>query len=155
MGKKLLKFIDKLNPENSIIIDTPFLIYHLEDVKPYSDVTSEILDTIAIKNSRIFVSLISFTEMLVWIIKQNNQFAERNFNNFFYSNPFIDIVDFKLELSESTGQIRIETSLGLADSIIISTAISKKARFLITNDYEFKKLKNIDFEVIMLDELLD
>ena len=155
MGKKLLNLIDKLNTENSIFIDTPFLIYHLEDVKPYSDVTSGILDSIAAKKSRIYLSLISFTEMLVGILKQDNQFAERNFKSFFNSNPFIDIVDFKFELTEPAACIRVETGLGLADSIVVATAMNRSVRFLITNDYKFKELKNIDFEVMMLDELVD
>ncbi len=155
MGKKLLSLLDTLNTQNSILIDTPFLIYHLEDIKPYSDFTSRILDSIAIKNSMIFISIVSFTEILAGIIKQRNYFSGKNFKNFFHNNPFIDIVDFNLELSEMTAGIRSETGLGLADAIIIATAVKKKVRFLITNDLEFRKIKKTDFELILLDELMD
>ena len=72
MGQKLLELIEALSPENVILADTPFLIYHLGDIKPYSDITTEIMDSTGAKNSKIFLSLISYTEILVRIFNQKN-----------------------------------------------------------------------------------
>ena len=54
MGQKLLELIEALSPENIILVDTPFLIYHLEDIKPYSNITEEIMNSVGAKNSKIF-----------------------------------------------------------------------------------------------------
>jgi len=154
LEQKLLKLLREINPANTVFIDTSFLIYHLEDIKPYSDITSEIMNNAGLKSSKLFLSTISFTEVLVGILRQNNPASQNTFKNLFYNNPFINIIDFKLEFSETTAQFRLDTNLGLADSIIIATAIITKARFLITNDYDFLKAKKIGLDIIILDNIL-
>ena len=154
MEQKLLELIETLSPENIILIDTQFLIYHLEDIKPYSSVTAEIMDSVGAKNSKIFLSLISYTEILVGILNQKKPGAEKTFKDFIKSNPFIEILDFKYEISDTAAGIRSETNLGLADSIIIATAIKTNIKFLITNDNDFLKIKNKDLKIIMLDTLI-
>ena len=112
------------------------------------------MNNAGLKSSKLFLSTISFTEVLVGILRQNNPASQNTFKNLFYNNPFINIIDFKLEFSETTAQFRLDTNLGLADSIIIATAIITKARFLITNDYDFLKAKKIGLDIIILDNIL-
>lgn len=153
MGQKLLKLLREINPANTVFIDTSFLIYHLEDIKPYSDITSEIMNNAGLKNSKILLSTISFTEALVGILKQNNPASQNIFRNLLYNNSFISVVDFKLEFSETAAQIHLDTNLGLADSIIIATAVKMRARFLITNDHDFLKAKKLGPDIIILDNI--
>lgn len=155
MGQKLLELIEALSPENVILADTPFLIYHLGDIKPYSDITTEIMDSAGAKNSKIFLSLISYTEILMGILNQKKPEAEKNFKDFIKNNSFIEIIDFKYEISDIAAGIRSETNLGLADSIIIATALKNNIKFLITNDSQFLKVKNKDLKIILLDTLVD
>lgn len=154
MEQKLLEFMEILNPENTVLVDTPFLIYHLEDIQPYSDITTEIMDLVGAKNSRIFLSLISYTEIFIGILNQKKPHAEKIFKDFIKNNPFIEILDFKYEMSEIAASIRSETNLGLADSIIVATAIKTDVKFLITNDAGFLKIKNKDIKIILLDDLV-
>ncbi|MBU4293463.1 MAG: PIN domain-containing protein [Actinobacteria bacterium] len=154
MEQKLLELIENINPENTILADTPFLIYHLEDIRPYSDVTSEIMDSVGEKNSRIFLSLISYTEILVGILNQKKLEAEKTFKDFIKSNPSLEILDFNYEISETAAGIRSENNLRLADSIIVAAAIKAGVKFLITNDAGFFKVKNKDIKIIMLDDLI-
>ena len=129
MEQELLELAQALNTENTILADTPFLIYHLEDIKPYSDITAEIMDLVGEKNSKIFLSLISYTEILVGVLNQKKPDAEKAFKDFIMSNPFIEILDFKYEIAELAADIRSETNLGLADSIIAATAIKADIKF--------------------------
>ena len=154
MEQELLELAQALNTENTILVDTPFLIYHLEDIKPYSDITAEIMDLVGEKNSKIFLSLISYTEILVGVLNQKKPDAEKAFKDFIMSNPFIEILDFKYEIAELAADIRSETNLGLADSIIAATAIKADIKFLITNDTGFLKVKNRDLKIILLDSLV-
>lgn len=154
MEQKLLELINKLNSQNTILIDTSFLIYHFEDIKPYSDITEEILNNIGIKNSKIFLSIVSFTEVLVGLLNQEKPDLEKTFKDFIPNNPFISIVDFTYDISETAARIRSETGLGLADSIIIATAVKIKSSFLLTNDNEFLKVKRKNIKIIMLDDLV-
>ena len=71
------------------------------------------------------------------------------------NNSFIEIIDFKYETSDIAADIRSETNLGLADSIIIATAIKTNIKFLITNDTKFLKVKDKDLKIILLDILVD
>ena len=154
MEQELLELAQALNTENTILVDTPFLIYHLEDIKPYSDITAEIMDLVGEKNSKIFLSLISYTEILVGVLNQKKPAAEKAFKDFIMSNPFIEILDFKYEIAGLVADIRSETNLGLADSIIAATAIKADIKFLITNDTGFLKVKNRDLKIILLDSLV-
>jgi len=155
LGQKLLELIEALSPENVILADTSFLIYHLGDIKLYSDITAEIMDSVGAKNSKIFLSLISYTEILVGILNQKKPEAEKIFKDFIKNNSFIEIIDFKYEISDIAAGIRSETNLGLADSIIIATALKTNIKFLITNDSQFLKVKNKDLKIILLDTLVD
>lgn len=154
MEQNLLELINKLNSQNTILIDTSFLIYHFEDIKPYSDVTAEILNNIGVKNSKIFLSIVSFTEVLVGLLKRKKPNLEKTFKDFIQNNPFISIVDFTYNISELAAHIRSETGMGLADSIIIATAIKTKSSFLVTNDAKFLKVNGKGVKVIMLDDLV-
>ena len=154
MEQELLELVQALNTENTILADTPFLIYHLEDIKPYSDITAEIMDLVGEKNSKIFLSLISYTEILVGVLNQKKPDAEKAFKDFIMSNPFIEILDFKYEIAGLVADIRSETNLGLADSIIAATAIKADIKILITNDTGFLKVKNRDLKIILLDSLV-
>ena len=154
MEQELLELAQALNTENTILVDTPFLIYHLEDIKPYSDITAEIMDLVGEKNSKIFLSLISYTEILVGVLNQKKPDAEKAFKDFIMSNPFIEILDFKYEIAGLVADIRSETNLGLADSIIAATAIKADIKILITNDTGFLKVKNRDLKIILLDSLV-
>lgn len=154
MEQELLELAQAINTENTILADTPFLIYHLEDIKPYSDITAEIMDLVGEKNSKIFLSLISYTEILVGVLNQKKPDAEKAFKDFIMSNPFIEILDFKYEIAGLAADIRSETNLGLADSIIAATAIKADIKILITNDTGFLKVKNRDLKIILLDSLV-
>ena len=154
MEQGLLELAQALNTENTILADTQFLIYHLEDIKPYSDITAEIMDLVGEKNSKIFLSLISYTEILAGVLNQKKPDAEKAFKDFIMSNPFIEILDFKYEIAGLVADIRSETNLGLADSIIAATAIKADIKILITNDTGFLKVKNRDLKIILLDSLV-
>lgn len=154
MGQELLELAKTLNTENSILADTQFLIYHLEDIKPYSDITAEIMDLAGEKNSKIFISLISYTEILVGVLNQKKPAVKKAFKDFITSNPIIEILDFKYETAGLAANIRSENNLGLADSIIAATAIKSNIKILITNDKGFLKVKNKDLKIILLDSLV-
>jgi len=154
LGQRVQDLVGSFTLNTTIALDTPFLIYHLEDTKPYSEKTTIILDTIGRKNSTAIISLISYTELLVGILKKENIELAINVRAFFENNPFINILDFRLEIAEYAAKIRSKTNLGLADSIIVATAQSSKAKYLITNDKKILKAQIFDVEVVLLDELI-
>ncbi|MBN2073339.1 MAG: PIN domain-containing protein [Actinobacteria bacterium] len=154
METSLSGLIDNLNSKNTILIDTPFLIYHFKDIKPYSDITEVIFNNTGARNSRVFLSIISFTEILVGLLKKGNADLIKTFKDFMQNNPFISTMDFTYELSETAASIRSETGLGLADSIICATAVKSKSSYLITNDVDFLKFKNKDIKILILDNLV-
>lgn len=154
MEQKLQNLINSFSPETAIVIDTPFLIYHLEDIEPYSELTTIILNSIGRNSSKAYLSLISYTEILVGIFKQENSKLERQFCLFFENNLYINIVDFKFVLAEYAAKVRIKTNLGLADSIIIATALRTKSKCLITNDKNTLRAKDLGLNIILLDDLI-
>lgn len=154
MEQKLQNLINSFSPETIITIDTPFLIYHLEDVKPYSEITTVILDNIGKNNSMINLSLISYSEILVGVFKSLDPEFEKQYRFFFGNNPYINIVDFKFELAEQAAKVRMETDLGLADSIIIATALKMKSECLISNDKGMLKARDLGVSIVLLEELI-
>ncbi len=155
MEQKLQDLINSFSTETAIVIDTPFLIYHLEDIEPYSELTTIILNSIGKNSSKAYLSLISYTEILIGVFKQENSKLERQFRLFFENNLYINIVDFKFDLAECAAEVRIKTKLGLADSIIIATAIKTKSNYLLTNDKGILKAKDLGVNVIFLDDLIN
>ena len=154
MEQKLQNLINSFSQETAIIIDTPFLIYHLEDIKPYSEATTIILNSIGKNSAKAYLSLISYSEILVGVFKQENSELEKQFRLFFENNLYINIIDFKLELAERAAKVRVKTNLGIADSIIIATALKTKSEFLITNDKGMMKAGGLGVNVILLGDIV-
>lgn len=155
MEQELIRLTGGISPTNTILVDTPFLIYHFEDILPYSDVTSKILDLAGGRSSKVFLSVISYTEVLVGVLNKKNKILEKTYKDFIINNPCIEILDYNYEIAGLAASIRSENGLGLADSVVIATAIKANVKVLITNDKDFQKIKNKNLKIILLDKLIN
>lgn len=65
MGIKETRFTTELRRVNKVGLDSSILIYHLEDIEPYANLTEVTFATIAEGSLRGVLSTISVTELFV------------------------------------------------------------------------------------------
>ena len=87
MGLRTNEFSKQLNKLTRIAIDSAVLIYHLEDVTPYSELTEILFARIAAGSVEAVFSTITLTELLVKPIADHDEDAVQAFETFVHSLP--------------------------------------------------------------------
>ena len=138
-----------------IFLDSSILIYHLEDIKPYSMFTREIFTFIANGSLECVLSTISITELLTKPFKEKKESQIAIFETFILSLPKTRIVAPIYSIALQSAMLRAKYGLRTPDAILFSTAKEEGCDAFITNDIPLKKLENEGIAVIVLSEFLN
>jgi len=109
VGLDLARFKRALSGVGRVGLDTPVLIYHLEDIPPYTELTTHL-----------------FTEasagQLQLVLSVGMQFA-----------------DITAAVAAEGASLRGRTGLPLPDALIVSSVVDQGARAIVTNDRKWSK----------------
>ena len=153
MGLRASRFRQRLERASRICIDTAPIIYHLEDVEPWSELTTLALDRVA-DGAECVVSAVSVTELLVRPYQLENLDAIEFCERFLLSMPNLRIVPADYEVARRAAAIRARHRLRTPDSIIMATAVGEAADLLLTNDPAFERAETSDTRVLLMSRFL-
>jgi predicted nucleic acid-binding protein len=151
---KATRFVADLRKFGVVGIDSGVLIYHLEDTKPYSDLTEGAFAEIAVGALRAVVSTVSATEVLVKPFLEGNADVIAAFERFILSLPNTALVAPDYETSKDAARLRARYALRTPDALLVATARRQAAKAFVTNDAKLKKLRGEGLNVIVLDDYL-
>lgn len=155
MGEVDLKgFTRALRGVQWIGVDTPIWIYHLEDVRPYSDLTLHLFSEAAGGGGELVLSTISLAEILAGPWRARDSERARRIEDALKAMPGVLTADVTLSVAGKGAQIRGETDLPLPDALIIASALERKAQMIITNDAGWGRVKNLPCRVLVLDNFV-
>lgn len=137
---------------NRIGLDTSVLIYHLEDVSPYAELTMHVLGSVA-AGRRLIVSVISLAEILVGPWREQQVDRARTIEEGIQALPGLVIQDLTWKTAASAAELRGRTSLPLPDTLIIASLLEGAAEVIVTNDAAWKSAK-LPCRVVLLDDYL-
>jgi len=151
---KVNAFLNEVNKSGILCIDSSILIYHLEEIKPYDDLTRALIQKIAEGRLSCNISTLTITELLTkpYRLKEHNKISL--FEEFINSLPNTLIQPVDYEISKLAASLRADYNLRTPDSIILSTACITKSGLFITNDIALKKVKLEGLKVLIMDEYL-
>ncbi len=148
-------FLDEINNSDILCIDSLILIYHLEKVKPYDELTRILIKKIADNNTSCVISALTITELLTKPFRLKDDMKVALFEEFIKSMPNTTVKSIDYEISKKAASLRAAHNLRTPDALILSTAIDSRAKIFITNDIALKKIKIDDLKTVVLDDYLE
>lgn len=151
---KVARFIAELRRSAVIGIDSAVLIYHLEDTKPYSELTEEAFAAIAGGAPRAVLSTVAVTEVLVKPYAEGKHDRVDAVDRFLRSLPNTLRVAPDYETAKDAARLRARYGLRTPDALLVATARSHRAEALVTNDATLRKLRPEGLSIVVLDDYL-
>ncbi len=149
------RFIKDLEDNARInVLDSSILIYHLEDVKPYSDLTELLITYISSGAIKSIISTISITELLTKPYAEGHMKKVLIFNNFVQTLPNTEIIAPDFDIACEAASIRGQYKLHTPDAILLATVKQRRGTAFITNDLRLKKVKINDIKIIVFDDYI-
>ncbi len=129
------------------------MIYHLEDVRPYADLTEEILGLIARGTVQALISTIVVAELLVKPFESGDSERIGSCERFLLSLPNVEFVAPDYAVAREAARIRAKHRLRTPDAIFLATASVREAA-LVTNDRALKRIRPAPCPVVILDDFV-
>ena len=148
------KFLQEARRHSRISLDTVVLIYHVEDVRPYSSLTTALLDWIGEAEISLVLSTLIWTEMLVKPFQMRDEARAEQIEDFLRSIPKAVWIPPDEEIAREAARLRGTYGLKTPDAIIVATSLKGGASLLVTNDEDLKKVERERLRVVILDEWL-
>lgn len=150
MGGKKAGFIAELKKFRKVGLDTTILIYHLEDVEPYSDLTEAAFAAIAEGSPVAVLSTLSVTELLVRPFAQEHGDRVATFERFVLSLPNTALIPPGYSAAKEAARLRARYGIRTPDALLVATALGEKAEAFLTNDARLRRLKAEGISVMVL-----
>lgn len=148
-------FLRKIDSAGNICIDTAVLIYHLEEIEPYNNLTKILIAEAANNRAACIISALTITELLTKPYSLKDGEKIRLFEGFIRSLPNTTVKAIDYGIARMAASIRADNSLRTPDSLILSTAVHTGCELFITNDIALKKIRTDLLQIIILDDYLE
>ena len=155
MGIKKAAWSAKLKKLTRVGMDSSVLIYHLEDVPRYADLTEAVFKAVMDGSLRAVVSTVSVTELLVRPFSEDQLDRVSALERFLFSLPNTDLVPPSYPISKEAARLRAKYRIRTPDAILLATALIEKAEGFLTNDARLGVIKGEGIEILVLDDFMD
>jgi predicted nucleic acid-binding protein len=148
------EFLIKLSENKSVSVDSSFFIYHLENIKPYNELTSITIEKISSGKLFCNISALVISELFVRPFKDNNFKNINLFEKFIRTFPNSKICDLDFDIAKLSAKIRAQSSLKTPDAILLATAIISGSDIFITNDLNLKKFSDNKLQILAMEDYI-
>lgn len=135
-----------------VFLDSAPMIYHLEDIRPYSILTTEVFTALAKGELEGVLSTVSIAELLTKPFKEGRDDQIAVFEAFVFSLPQTRLVVPTYTIAKQAARLRGQYGLRTPDALLFSTAQAEGCDAFLTNDIRLKKLEVEGVTVIVLSE---
>lgn len=135
-----------------VCLDSCVLIYHLEDIQPYSIFTTELFTALSKGTIECILSTLSITELLTKPFKEGKSEQIEIFEAFIFSLPQTRIVPLTYPIARQAARLRGQYNLRTPDSILLGTALEEMCDVFLTNDFHLKGIETEGINVIVFSE---
>lgn len=154
MALKLKRFVGQLSHHEKIFLDSTVLIYHLEDIDPYAQLTEALFMQIATGSMEAVLSTVSITELLVKPLAEGQDDQVETFEQFLFSIPHAALIPVSYPIARTAAQLRAQYRMRTPDALLSATALMEKADLFISNDRTLRKLSKEGITVLVLDDFV-
>jgi predicted nucleic acid-binding protein len=149
----LRKFARTLGGVERIGLDTSALIYHLQDLIPYTALTMHLLTKAATGAAQLIISTVTVSEILAGPWRAGNKEGAKRIETALRALPGVSFAEITWEAASRGAELRGRTTLPLPDALIVASAIEHGAQLIVTNDAVWR-FKRLPCRVAVLDDYL-
>ena len=145
------RFRGDLPEGSSVLLDTNVLIYHLEGLAPYVELTRSLLERLAETELEGAVSALSVAELLAGPYRTGDEAKVKIARNFVQTLPNTSIASVDAEAADQAARLRSH-GLRMPDALILATAIVRRVDAVVTNDPHLELKIEMAPRVLLLDD---
>jgi predicted nucleic acid-binding protein len=149
-----MQFQNELKKLKKAGLDSSILIYHLEDLEPYANLTENIFAAVAEGSLIAVLSTVSVTELLVQPFTAGQQDRIAAFEHFLFSLPNTELKSPDYLIAREAARLRSKYRIRTPDALLMATSIIEKADAFITNDARLRTLRAEGITILVLDDFL-
>jgi predicted nucleic acid-binding protein len=147
------RFRDDLSKYGIVALDTNVLIYHLEGLHPYVDLTRALIVQLTSAGLEGIVSAVSLAELLVGPHRQGDPGKVAAARDFVLGLPNATLIEVGADVADRAARLRAE-GLRMPDALIAASGIEGGAEAIISNDPRLRREIDGLPAVILLDDYL-
>ena len=129
-------------------LDTMLFIYSVELKESFMPILKSIFYYIEHGFAKGVTSTITLTEILVKPIKDRNIEAVKDYKFLLNNFPNLQMVNIDAKVAEKGAELRAKYGIRTPDSLQVASAIENEATIFLSNDYELKKISEIEVAVL-------
>lgn len=147
----ILRFQSDLADCGLVVLDANVLIYQLEGMLPYAELTSSLMAASVGGSIRLVISALTVAEILAGPYRHEDPSRVAVVQDFLQSLPNATIQPIDLAIADRAAWLR-NHGLRMPDAIVMATAFVVGADALVTNDTVFQRTIPGAPSVLLLDE---
>lgn len=143
---------ERLAGKGRICVDTPVLIYFVEENARYLSIIDPVFDRIDRRVLSAFSSYITLLEVLVGPLRRNRGDIARRYRDLLLNTDGFMLFPLDRRVAEEAAEIRAAHDFRTPDAIQLATAVREGADAFLTNDAKLKRFDRL--EVLVLDDFV-
>jgi len=134
-------------------IDTPVLIYQIEQVHPYFTLTNEFFEMLSQGGLNAVTSVLALMEIAVLPLRTGLPAAADDYEALLLSYPGLEIAAVDRPVARRAAELRAAYRLTAIDAVQVAAAIVAGATAFLTNDQRLQRVPEI--EMLLLDDFIE
>lgn len=136
----------------SVYVDANTIVYRVEAVQPYVEVTRPLWDALDRGTQPVVTSELSLLEVLVKPIRERNALLQQLFEGTLYGTPGLSCAPITRQVLETAADLRASINIKTPDAIHAATALVSGCTQFVTNDPVFRRVPNLN--AVILSDLI-
>ncbi|OFX28555.1 MAG: hypothetical protein A2Z07_07775 [Armatimonadetes bacterium RBG_16_67_12] len=145
------RFLGDLRSHHLAVADANVLIYHLEGLVPYVDLTRELLTHLSGGALRLVVSVLTAAEVLAGPYRVHSRVKVEQTMMFLRGLPNTELAEVTLPVADRAAWLRSH-GLRMPDALVMGTAMVRGVGVVLTNDPAFRRKIPGAPRVLLLDD---
>jgi len=141
----------KLVPSDRIFMDTAPFIYFFEEHPLYIEKLNNLFNSVYTMGIPLITSIVTYIEVLTHPEKTGAKKLAAKYRDSLTNSELVSIYPLNLQVADMTVNFRVKYGLKTPDAIQLATAVVCGADYIITNDREWKRVR--DVRTVILSEL--
>jgi predicted nucleic acid-binding protein len=134
-----------------VFLDTAPFIYFFEQHSDFFPAMEQFFDRLYATDAQAITSVITYIELTTYPARKGKTQLVRKYRDFLSNSENISIFPLDMDIADHAVTLRAQHQFKTPDAIQIGTAVACGADYIVTNDKEWRRLKNV--RVLMVDDL--
>lgn len=140
-----------LKANDIIFLDTAPFIYFFERHPDYYPALAMLFDRLYETDAQAITSIITYIELTTLPARQGKKQLVRKYRDYLSNSENISIFSLDMDIADHAVEFRSQYNLKTPDAVQLGTAVACGADYILTNDRDWRRIKEI--QVVMIKDI--